>query len=54
MSPTPGRVAQWISAPDFGSGGRRFDPGRVRWLLFDLFFLLFFNLFSDAALPDCL
>ena len=25
-------MAQWISASDFGSGGRRFDPGRIRIL----------------------
>lgn len=27
----PGSVAQWISALDFGSKGRRFDPGRIRF-----------------------
>ena len=26
-------MAQWISASDFGSGGRRFDPGRIRYHL---------------------
>ena len=28
-----GRVAQWISASDFGSEGRGFDPHRVHFLL---------------------
>jgi hypothetical protein len=30
MALASGHVAQWISVSDFGSDGRRFDPGRVR------------------------
>ena len=39
-----GSVAQWISALDFGSKGRRFDPGQIRFLLLEqaLFWLIWF------------